>query len=60
MSTYIQFAAVKFRNNMAYRFEYIMGILNTVLNFLVYWCIGVYTRLCMAAQTRLTELPFQW
>lgn len=24
---------------MAYRFEYIMGILNTVLNFLVYWCI---------------------
>ena len=58
MSTYIQFAAVKFRNNMAYRFEYIMGILNTVLKF--FWCIGVYTRLCMAAQTRLTELPFQW
>lgn len=57
MSTYIQFAAIKFRNNMAYRFEYIMGILNTVLNF---WCIGVYTRLCMAALMRLTELPFQW
>lgn len=29
----------KFRSNMAYRFEYIMGILNTVLIFLVYWCI---------------------
>lgn len=39
MSTYIQFSVIKFRNNMAYRFEYIMGILNTVLNFLVYWCI---------------------
>lgn len=39
MSTYIEFAAVKFRNNMAYRFEYVMGILNTVLTFLVYWCI---------------------
>ncbi len=39
MNTYIQFAAIKFRNNMAYRFEYLMGILNTVLNFLVYWCI---------------------
>lgn len=39
MNTYMQIAAIKFRNNMAYRFEYIMGILNTVLNFLVYWCI---------------------
>lgn len=39
MNTYIQFAAIKFRNNMAYRFEYLMGILNTVLNFVVYWCI---------------------
>ena len=39
MNTYIQIAAIKFRNNMAYRFEYVMGIVNTVLNFLVYWCI---------------------
>ena len=39
MNTYMQIATIKFRNNMAYRFEYIMGILNTVLNFLVYWCI---------------------
>ncbi|WP_255882764.1 MULTISPECIES: ABC-2 family transporter protein [unclassified Ruminococcus] len=39
MNTYIQFAAIKFRNNMAYRFEYLMGILNTVLNFIVYCCI---------------------
>ncbi len=39
MSTYIQFAVIKFRNNMAYRFEYLMGILNTILNFIVYWCI---------------------
>ena len=39
MNTYIQIAAIKFRNNMAYRFEYVMGIVNTILNFLVYWCI---------------------
>ncbi len=39
MNTYIQFAAIKFRNNMAYRFEYFMGILKTVLMFVVYYCI---------------------
>lgn len=39
MDTYLQFFAIKFRNNMAYRFEYFMGILNTLLNFVVYWCI---------------------
>ena len=39
MLTYLQFSVIKFRNNMAYRFEYLMGILNTLLNFLVYWCI---------------------
>lgn len=36
---YWQFAAIKFRNNMAYRFEYIMGILDTLLSFVVYWSI---------------------
>ena len=39
MKTYISIAAIKFKNNMVYRFEYVMGIINTVLNFLVYWCI---------------------
>lgn len=36
---YWQFAAIKFRNNMAYRFEYIMGIFDTLLSFVVYWSI---------------------
>ncbi len=39
MNTYLQFAAIKFRNNMAYRFEYVMGILSTLLSFVVYWSI---------------------
>lgn len=39
MKTYISIATIKFKNNMVYRFEYVMGIINTVLNFLVYWCI---------------------
>lgn len=39
MNTYLQFAVIKFRNNMAYRFEYLFGILNTLLFFVVYWSI---------------------
>lgn len=39
MNTYLQFAIIKFRNNMAYRFEYLLGILNTLLSFVVYWSI---------------------
>lgn len=49
MRTYIQFSIIKFRNNTAYRFEYFMGILNTLLNFLVYWCI--YKALYGGAET---------
>lgn len=39
MGTYFQFASIKFRNNMAYRFDYLLGILNTFLSFIVYWSI---------------------
>ena len=39
MKTYIQFAVIKFRNKMAYRFDYLLGILNTLLAFVVYWSI---------------------
>ena len=39
MSTYLQFAVIKFRNKMAYRFDYLLGILNTLLSFVVYWSI---------------------
>ncbi|MBR2175348.1 MAG: ABC-2 family transporter protein [Clostridia bacterium] len=39
MNTYIQFAVIKFRNKMAYRFDYLLGILNTLLSFVVYWSI---------------------
>lgn len=39
MNTYFQFAVIKFRNKMAYRFDYLLGILNTMLSFVVYWSI---------------------
>ncbi|MBR1391145.1 MAG: ABC-2 family transporter protein [Lachnospiraceae bacterium] len=39
MSTYLQFAVIKFRNKTAYRFDYLLGILNTLLSFVVYWSI---------------------
>ena len=39
MRAYVEFAVKKFQNNMAYRFEHLMGILNTILTFFVFWCI---------------------
>lgn len=39
MNTYLQFVFIKFRNKMAYRLEYLLGILNTLLTFVVYWSI---------------------
>ena len=39
MRTYIEFALKKFQNKMAYRLEFFMGILNTVITIVVYLCI---------------------
>lgn len=39
MRVYIEFVRKKFLNNMVYRFDYITGILNTCLQFLIFWCI---------------------
>jgi len=39
MRVYIEFARKKFLNNMVYRFDYIIGIINTCLQFFIFWCI---------------------
>lgn len=39
MRTYVEFALKKFQNKMAYRLEFFMGILNTVITIIVYLCI---------------------
>ncbi len=39
MRTYVEFALKKFQNKIAYRLEFFMGILNTVITIVVYLCI---------------------
>ncbi len=39
MRAYIEFARKVFVNNMVYRFDYITGIINTLLQFFIFWCI---------------------
>ncbi len=39
MRTYVEFSLKKFQNKMAYRLEFFMGILNTVITIVVYLCI---------------------
>lgn len=39
MRAYVEFAKKKFMNNMVYRFDYIMGIFATCLQFFIFWCI---------------------
>lgn len=39
MRTYVEFALKKFQNKMAYRLEFFMGIVNTVITIVVYLCI---------------------
>lgn len=39
MRTYLEFALKKFQNKMAYRLEFFMGIINTVITIVVYLCI---------------------
>lgn len=39
MRAYLEFGIKKFQNNLAYKFEYVMGIFNTILTFFVFWCI---------------------
>lgn len=39
MRTYVEFALKKFQNRMAYRLEFFMGIVNTVITIVVYLCI---------------------
>lgn len=39
MRTYIEFAIKKFQNKMAYRLEFFMGIVNTMMTIVVYLCI---------------------
>lgn len=39
MRVYIEFSRKKFLSNMVYRFDYLIGILNTCLQFFIFWCI---------------------
>ena len=39
MRTYLEFAIKKFQNKMAYRLEFFMGIVNTIITIVVYLCI---------------------
>lgn len=39
MRVYVEFALKKFQNQMAYRLEFFMGILNTIITIVVYCCI---------------------
>ena len=39
MRTYVEFAIKKFQNKMAYRLEFFMGIVNTIITIVVYLCI---------------------
>ena len=39
MRTYLEFAIKKFQNKMAYRFDFFMEIVNTVITIIVYLCI---------------------
>ena len=39
MRTYLEFAIKKFQNKMAYRLEFFMGIINTIITIVVYLCI---------------------
>lgn len=39
MRTYVEFALKKFQNKMAYRLEFFMGIVNTIITIVVYLCI---------------------
>ena len=39
MRVYMEFALKKFQNKMAYRLEFFMGIVNTIMTVVVYLCI---------------------
>jgi len=39
MRAYIEFAKKAFLNNMVYRFNHFIGILNTCLQIFIFWCI---------------------
>ena len=39
MSPYFAFAKKSFLNRSAYRFDHLMGILNTLLRIFIFWCI---------------------
>ena len=43
MRTYLEFAIKKFQNKMAYRFDFFMEIVNTVITIIVYLCIDGIT-----------------
>lgn len=39
MSAYLEFAKKKFLNKIVYKFDYIMGIINTILVYVIFTCI---------------------
>ncbi len=39
MDRYLQFAVIRFKSKTAYRFDYFLGILNSLLSFVVYYSI---------------------
>ena len=39
MSVYLEFAKKKFLNKMVYRFDYVVGIINTILVYVIFTCI---------------------
>ncbi len=36
---YLEFARKVFQNKMAYRFDYIIGVINTCMQIFIFWCI---------------------
>ena len=49
MSRYLQFAVIRFKSKTAYRFDYFLGILNSLLSFVVYY--SIYKALYGGAQS---------
>lgn len=39
MRAYVEFARKTFINNMVYKFNFLMGIIGTCLQFFIFWCI---------------------
>ena len=57
MNPYLQFSVLKFKNSLVYRFEYLTGILNSVLSFVVYYSIY---RALYGTTSEVDGVTFPW